>query len=62
MNEFNANEKELQSSTTSHNEMLKRKDDPASIIKSEMRVKLQMQTQDNIRSKLKDARERIKEG
>ncbi|CAD8058189.1 unnamed protein product [Paramecium primaurelia] len=61
LNEFIQNEKDLQIFTQAHSEMLKRKDDPTQIIKSEMKVKLQMQQQDNIRLKLTDARDRIKE-
>ncbi|CAD8159001.1 unnamed protein product [Paramecium pentaurelia] len=61
LNEFNQIEKDLQTFTLSHQEMLKRKDDPTQIIKSEMKVKLQMQQSDNIRLKLTDARDRIKE-
>ncbi|CAD8067976.1 unnamed protein product [Paramecium primaurelia] len=61
LNEFNQIEKDLQTFTLSHQEMLKRKDDPTQIIKSEMKVKLQMQQSDNIRLKLTDAREKIKE-
>ncbi|CAK77116.1 unnamed protein product (macronuclear) [Paramecium tetraurelia] len=61
LNEFNQIEKDLQSFTLAHQEMLKRKDDPTQIIKSEMKVKLQMQQSDTIRLKLTDARDKIKE-
>ncbi|CAD8074449.1 unnamed protein product [Paramecium sonneborni] len=61
LNEFNQNEKDLQAYNQAHNEMIKRKDDPTLIIKSEMKVKLQMQQSDNIRLKLTDSRDRIKE-
>ncbi|CAD8069904.1 unnamed protein product [Paramecium sonneborni] len=61
LNEFNQNEKDLQTFNQAHNEMIKRKDDPTQIIKSEMKVKLQKQQSDNIRLKLTDSRDRIKE-
>lgn len=41
--------------------MTKRKEDPEKIIKQEMKVKLQMSALDNVRTKLTDARERLKE-
>lgn len=41
--------------------MLKKREDPTAIIKYEMKVKLITQSEDNIRAKMVDAKERVKE-